>query len=129
MKIIITNQNAEPVFSFDVETGKAEASIPVNDCAAEFIRGIETAVMFASQFQAGQTIRDLLIRAGQGPASGDFVITMGGSGVNGSKGGDVTIINPNPKRKCPDCTNGVQVMLLSSGLCTTCDGTMWVPDC
>jgi hypothetical protein len=129
MKIIITNQNAETVFSFDVETGKAKADIPVNDCAAEFIRGIESAVMFASQFQAGETIRDFLIRAGAGPASGNFVITMGSSGPNGSKGSDVVIHNPDmtttQKRRCQDCTNGVQVMFLSSGPCTTCNGTLW----
>jgi len=128
MKIIVKNQDEKPVFTFDVETGKAEAHVPLNDCATEFLRGIETAVVVASQFKDGATIHDVLIEAGKGTGSGNFTIKMGSAGSNGEPGGNVDITNPTPTRRCTDCKDGTQTLAYSVGPCTTCNGTMRVPD-
>jgi hypothetical protein len=123
MKIIIKNQNQNPVFTLDVETGKAEAHVPVNDCAAEFLRGLETVLTGAS------SIRDILLEAGKGEGSGNLVIRMGDAGPTGAAGGDVTITNPSRTRRCTDCKDGTQTLATTMGPCTTCKGTMLVPDC
>lgn len=126
MKILIQNQDGETVFTFDVNKGEAEAHVPLNLCALEFIRGLESAVMYGSQFKDGETIQDVLIQAGSGPTSGNFLIRMGGTGPNGEPGHHVEVLNPEPSAKCPDCVDGTQTLIFSSGPCTTCRGTQRV---
>jgi len=128
MKIIIKNSDGDPVFTFDVESGLTTNSIPGNRAALEFLRGIETAVQVASQWKDGCTIRDVLIEAGRGANSGNFTITMGSAGENGERGGDVSVVNPRPTRRCTDCRDGTQTLAYTTGPCTTCHGTMRVPD-
>jgi len=129
VKIIVQNAQEQPVFTLDIEKGIAEAHVPMDKVAQEFVRSLETALTVMSYGMPGRTVRDYLLQAGAGENGGDFIIRTGSQGDRGEKGGDITIVNPKPKeKKCPDCVNGTQTLLMSSGLCTTCGGSALVSD-
>lgn len=131
MKIIVKNQHGSPVFTFDVEKREASVTdtVSMNRVALEFLRGLETVVMYNSQYKDGGTIQDFLIEAGRGSNSGDFTIAMGAEGPLGQKGGNIDVTNPGKPamKKCTECVDGIQTLAYSTGPCTTCHGNSEVP--
>ncbi|TFH66651.1 MAG: hypothetical protein E4G90_02410 [Gemmatimonadales bacterium] len=127
MNIIVQNSKGDPVFTFDVEKGRATAHISMDAIATEFLKGLETAVKYGSQFKDGGTIQDFLIEAGQGANSGNFIILMRSEGEDGERGGDAVVSNPVSMKKCTDCKDGTQTLAYTRGPCTTCHGSQKVP--
>lgn len=110
MKIIIQNHNRDPVFTIDVEAGKAKIAdgASMDAVGLAFVQSIASIISEHSAQQNGRAMRDFLLASGGGgPNAGNWVAVTGdGSGV--IKGEDIEVLDKGSEdcSKCDYC-NGL----------------------